>query len=317
MTLTPASLCPAPTLDSNVDFASLGDIDRVGAAFCAEAQDIATVTAVQQYRAFRLRCLKTTLRIVDAANIPPCALVSVRLKRLDSIRRKISRGENQFSLGRMDDIIGVRIICLDYHTVKDLSERIQSLPDSYRLKDYTCEPHPANTGYRSIHHIIRFQQPLTETKNIPVRFEIQVRSFYQHQWAIWSEHLGEAVKVGLGSEEIKAELHDLSNRIAHWEENNPCKTQYELPRYTSGEDIVVAWRQKYAEPLCHFFHNEVDRAVKWLNYMETKYPAERNDALLLVGVTTQREAKKILRMTHPLYVANRIIEPEYWMPPDS
>lgn len=317
MALTSTSYCPAPAQASNVGFTSLGDIDRAGSAFCEAAHDIAIITEVQQYRTFRMRCLKTTLRIVDSANIPSRALVSVRLKRLDSIRRKINRPKSQFSLGRMDDVIGVRIICSDYQTVQDLSKRIQSLSDAYRLKDYTHKPHPVNTGYRSVHHIIRFEQPLSETKNISVRFEIQLRSFYQHQWAIWSELHGESIKVGSGPEEIQADLRDLSDRIARWEESNPRKMQQELPLYTGGQNIVVAWRQKYAEPMCYFFHNDVDNAVKWLNRLETKYPAERNDALLLVGVTTQGEAKKILRMTHPLYVANRIIEPEYWMPPDS
>ena len=317
MTLESDSLCPPPTPDSNIEFQSLGDIDRTGLAFCAAAQDIATIKAVQQYRAFRMRCLKTTLSIVEAASIPSRSLVSIRLKRLDSIRRKINRDENQFRLGRMDDVIGVRIICSDYQTVGDLSTRIQSLPDSYRLKDYTSEPHPANTGYRSVHHIIRFKQPLTETKNIAVRFEIQVRSYYQHKWAIWSEQQGEAVKVGSGSEEIKAGLRGLSNRIAHWEENNPRKIQYRLPDYTGGEDIVVAWRQINAEPTIHFFQNNADNAVQWLNHTETKNPSERNYALLLVGVTSLGDARKVLRLTHPLYVANRIIAPKYWMPADS
>ncbi len=264
-----------------------------------------------------MRCLKTTLSIVEAASIPSRALVSIRLKRLDSIRRKINREDNQVSLGSMDDVIGVRIICSDYQTVGDLGTRIQSLPDFYRLKDYTSKPHPANTGYRSVHHIIRFKQPLTETKNIDVRFEIQVRSYYQHQWAIWSELQGEAVKVGSGSEEIKADLRDLSNRIAHWEERNPRKIQYKLPEYTGGEDIVVAWRQINAEPTCYFFHNNVDNTVQWLNYMETNNPAERNYALLLVGVTSLGDARKVLSLTHPLYVANRIIAPKYWMPVGS
>ena len=317
MTLNAASLCPAPGSDSNLGFASLGDVNRAGTDFCAAAHDIATITAVQQYRVFRMRCLKTSLSIVESANIPSRALVSVRLKRLDSIRRKINRPENNFSLGQMDDVIGVRIICSNYQTIRDLSQRIQLLSDSLHLKDYTREPHPENTGYRSVHHIIRFKQPLTETKKIAVRFEIQIRSFYQHQWAIWSEHHGEAAKLGRGSEEVKANLRDLSDHIARWEESNPRKMQHELPHYTSGEDIVVAWRQKYAEPTCYFFHHKVDDAVKWLNHLETKYPAERNDALLLVGVTTPGEARKVLRMTHPLYVANRIIEPKYWMPPDS
>lgn len=318
MTITPTSSCPPSAVPAfSASFASLGDVDRAGVAFCVDAQDTTNVLAVQQYRLFRMHCLKTTLGITEAAKIPSRALVSVRLKRLDSIQRKITRPKSNFSLGRLDDIIGVRVICPDYQTVKDLSIRIKSLPESYKIKDYTSEVHPVNTGYRSIHHIIRFEQPLTENKTISVRFEIQIRSFYQHQWAIWSEHYGEATKVGIGSRQVQADLRDLSSRIAQWEESNPISIQQELPVYTSGRDIVVAWRQKHTEPTCYFFQNAVGAAVKLLNHLETKYKAERNDALLLVGVTTPGNAKKILNITHPLYVANRVIEPKYWMPPDS
>ena len=55
MTLNAASLCPAPGSDSNLGFASLGDVNRAGTDFCAAAHDIATITAVQQYRVFRMR----------------------------------------------------------------------------------------------------------------------------------------------------------------------------------------------------------------------------------------------------------------------
>ena len=318
MVLTSTSYCPAPAPDSNVGFASLGDIGRAGSAFCEAAHDIATITEVQQYRTFRMRCLKTTLGIVDSANIPSRALVSVRLKRLDSIRRKINRPGSQFSLGRMDDVIGARIICSDYQTVRDLSGRIQSLPESYRLKDYIREPHPTNTGYRAIHHVMRFKQALTETKNIAVRFELQIRSFYQHQWSIWSEYHGEAVKVGSGDEEIKATLRIISDRLARWEKKYPRKTQHQLLDYVGSENIILAWRpQQGILPMYFPFHNEVNDAVQWLNRWEIKNPAERMDALLLVGVANQSEAMKVLRLTHPLYVSGRIIEPKYWMPPDS
>ena len=317
VTLMAASLCPVPAPDSKAGFNSLGEIDRAGTAFCAAAQNPLNIIAVQQYRIFRMRCLKTTLSITESANMPSHALVSVRLKRLDSIRRKMGRDKAQFSLGRMDDVIGVRIICQNYQTVCDLSERIQSLPNFYRPKDYIRKPHPTDTGYRAIHHIMRFEQPLTETKNIAVRFEIQIRSFYQHQWAIWSEYQGEAVKVGSGPDEIRTALRDLSNRIARWEENNPCTMQHQLLDCTGGEDVIVAWRQEYAAPTCQHFHDEVDRAVQWVNHLETKYPARRSDALLLVGVTNAGEALRVLSLTHPLYVMNRIIEPKYWMPRDS
>ena len=315
MTLT--TTCPAPTGGASPDFASLGEIDRAGFAFCADPYDAAAVTAVQRYRMFRMRCLTKTLATVDEAGPPPHALVSVRLKRLDSIRRKITRGGTRFGLGRMDDVVGVRVVCPSYLIARATSRRIRALPSFYRLKDYVDVSHPAATGYRAAHHIMRFRQPLTDTDDINVRFEIQVRSYYQHQWAVWSEFLGESVKEGGGTEGIRKDLRALSDRIAHWETSNPRKTQHRLPAYSGGRDVVVAWRQEAGEPVCYSFLRDVGRAVQWLNYLETKYPVERGNALLLVGVANPGEAPGILHLTHPLYTMPRLLAPEYWMPPDS
>lgn len=311
------SFCPAP---SDAGFASLGDIDRLGNAFC-EGQGYRFPQAVQKYREFRLRCLQTTLDIVEASEVPTRALVSVRLKRLDSIRRKIIRPGSRFGLGRMDDVIGTRVVCENYHIARDLSQRIQSLPGFYRLKDYINEAHPLSTGYRSLHHIMRFDQLLTDKKTIRVRFEIQVRSYYQHLWAVWSESQGENTKIG---KEVPADsLADLlavSERIAQWEESNPEKIQRQLPDYIAGgHNIVLSWRQQRGLPKIFRFNDDVERAVKWLNHLEYEYPKERKGALLLVGVTSSSEISKVLRLTHPLYMGRRkeTLEPKYWMPPDA
>ena len=315
MTLT--SACPGSTEGASADFVSLGEVDRAGVAFCTNAYDAAAVTAVQRYRMFRMRCLTTTLAAVDEADPPPRALVSVRLKRLDSIRRKINRGATRFGLGRMDDVVGVRVVCPSYRAARSMSCRIRALPQFYRLKDYLDVDHPAATGYRAVHHIMRFRQPLTETDGINVRFEIQVRSYYQHQWAVWSESLGESVKEGGGTEGVREDLRALSGRIAQWETRNPDEIQHRLSAYSGGRDVVVAWRQEVGEPICYSFLRDVGRAVQWLNYLERRYPAERGNALLLVGVANAGEAPGVLHLTHPLYTMPRLVTPDYWMPPNS
>ena len=197
-----------------------------------------------------------------------------------------------------------------------MSRRIQSPPEFHRAKDCTRQAHGANTGYRAAHNIMRFRQALAADKSVNVRFEIQVRSFHQHQWAVWSESKGEAVKEGGGSAEEKSELHALSKRIARWEENNSGKAQSAMPAYVGGRSIVVAWRQK-PEPMLCFFQDDADLAVLYLNHLEVNYPAERGNALLLVGVSDPAEAQRVLRQTHPLYTMSRVIPPEFWMPPDS
>lgn len=217
----------------------------------------------------------------------------------------------------MDDIIGVRIVCATFNDALATSERVQSAPEHNRTKDYIGESHSKQTGYRAKHHIMRFQQALTAGESLGVRFEVQVRSFLQHRWAIWSESHGEEAKAGHASESVKVLLRETSEKIAKWEESNPDEKQGELAAYTDAKNIVVAWRQKDATPLCFPFCDNANAAVQYLNYLETRYPAERGNALLLVGVSDPVEALNVLRQTHPLYAGSRVIAPDFWLPPDA
>ena len=239
MTASAIAGCP-PMAERDPRFSSLGAIDRIGDAFCRSAQNFQCITDVQRYRAFRMRCLGTTLAMVDACGVPDRAAVSVRLKRLDSIHRKIVRRDTNFTLGRLDDVVGVRVICQDLSTVRELSERVRDSPGFFRLKDYIHSP-PA-TGYRGIHHMMRFRQPVTRTDGIDVRFEIQVRTWLQHRWAVWSEQHGEAVKLGGGASEEQERLRALSEEIARWEAGSPDTLQIELPAYSGGRAIIICWR---------------------------------------------------------------------------
>ena len=311
MTVGTVGNCP-PIAEQPSSFSSLGAIDRIGNAFCQSAQDPQRINQLQNYRSFRMRCLTTTLAIVDACRVPHHATVSVRLKRLDSIRRKIGRPDTNFSLGRMDDVVGVRIVCQDLSTIKKLSGRIHSSPDFYRLKNYITAP--ARTGYRGINHIMKLQQPLTEAAKIDMRFEIQTRTYLQHCWAVWSESHGEAAKLGVGDEDEHDRLYALSQKIARWESDNPNTQQIELPVYTGGRSIAVCWRTRHGMVIPYYFQDEVQDAVDWLNYLETTYPAERENALLLVGVSPTSDVNRLLQLTHPLFTGVRVLDPSYWMP---
>lgn len=303
-----------PTNDE-VAFSTLGDIDRIGEAFCESAQNTERVHAIQQYRTFRMRCIEKTLSILDACGVPERSIVSVRLKRLDSIRRKIERPGTNFTLGRLDDIVGVRVICQELSAIAELNDRIRSSSWIFRTKDYISKP--SSTGYRGIHHIMRFEQPLNDASSVSVRYEIQTRTFFQHQWSVWSESKGEAVKLGLGEEEEQERLRSLSDNIAVWETNNPQKVQITLPKYSGGKSVAVCWRTRHGPAMLYFFQNNVRDAVNWLNYLEILYPKDRANALLLVGITEADKTENALRLTHPLYMKVRVTDPRFWMPKTS
>ena len=316
------SPCPLPV---PAGFSSRREIDQAGVDFSnAPPNDPVSAESVQLYRTFRMCCLSTTLGVVAAARMPARALVSVRLKRLDSILRKIKRDSFGAPLSQMYDVVGVRIVCESLQDVLALSGSIRSLPEFAKCNDYINAESPSGARYRAVHLIMRFKQPLTADKSISVRFEIQVRSFLQHQWAVWTESKGERAKAGRVEgdlderQEIQSEhFRNVSERIAGWEGRNPGKVWQPLPPFSGGRDIAVAWGPPSGAPMCELFHDDVAAAVKHLNYLETVFPGQRGNALLLVGVTDQGNAEKILHLTHPLQTAGGADEPEIWLPPDA
>lgn len=311
MTASTEIACP-PIAEGQPPFSSLGAIDRIGREFCESAQDLQRIAELQQYRSFRMRCLSTTLAMVEACGIPQRSAVSVRLKRLDSIRRKIGRENTDFRLGRLDDVIGVRVICEDLRTVREFSERIRASAEFHNARDYISKPAPS--GYRGINHVMRFEQPVTDALAINMRFEVQTRTYLQHCWAVWSESHGEVVKLGVGEEEIHRRLRGVSEKIGEWEDDNPATVQMDLPVYSGGRSIVVCWRVRHGPPLTNPFLDQVQQAVEYLSFLETNYPAERNNALLLVGVASAVDTEKLLRLTHPLFSGVAVRDPQYWMP---
>lgn len=299
-------------------FLSKGQIDRYGVAFSENPQDIESVNAVQEYRAFRLNCLTTSIRILNNARLPDAVFVSARLKRLDSIYRKLTRSGTNFKLAQLDDIIGLRVVCRSFQETQNLGARLGELPEKYRIIDYT-QPGVKDTGYRCVHTIMRFNQKLNEKLTISVRFEIQTRSFYQHRWAVWSEAHGEDVKLGTEEANEKArgrrrELLDLSRQIARWEERNQIVIQHPLAKHAGNHHLTVVWKQKDIPSAFNNFHNDIEGAVNYLSYLETRFPSKRNSALLLVGIANEREAEHVLQETHPLFFTGQVPQPSSWMP---
>ena len=67
----------------------------------------------------------------------------------------------------------------------------------------------------------------------------------------------------------------------------------------------------------YYFQSEVQNAVDWLHDLETTYPAERENALLLVGVTDTTTTQRLLQLNHPLFTGARVLDPRHWMPNSS
>ena len=297
-----------------VPFSSQGAVNRIGDEFKKSPDDFRTVHKVQKYREFRLRCLTTSIKILNDAKLPKFAFVSARLKRLDSIYRKLTRLDSNFKLGQLDDIIGLRVICRSFTEAQELSKRIGKLPQKFSTRDYTA-PGEKQTGYRCTHHTMRFSQKLGASSPIDVRFEIQIRSFYQHQWAVLSEAHGENAKLGMWDDRDNTEqkLLETANRIAEWEQKNPEAVQDPLaPLIVNNPLFTVVWKQNVGSIIVEPYSND-ESAINYLNYLELSFPEKRNNALLLVGISN-KNAEYLLARTHPSFVTGKAPLPETWMP---
>ena len=316
MYVTPATECLAPP---DLRFESMGDIRRASKALREDFRNVKARLILDSYRQYRLACIRTSLFLLGKANLPDRILVSARLKRLESTYRKMMRCPNRsMPVHEMDDIIGFRIVCESFDDAVALGQRIESdVPAT--TKDYIERVHKVGIGYRAIHGIVKFRQPLFEG-HVTVRFEVQIRTWYQHLWACWCESHGEQAKEGFTNmersdrERVEAVRRDLIGRsqaVARWEEAHRRESQQELPPFGDPYNLAIVWVDPSDQYEFYPCGNDVAAAVKRLLYFESQRGLH---PLLLVGVANSPELKGVLTRTHPNFVGGQSLDPRDWMP---
>ncbi len=121
--------------------------------------------------------------------ISPTAITAGRLKRFQSIRRKLKRG--QVTLYQMQDIAGVRAIMPNIASVQRVVELYKSDQCKHALldeDDYLQKPKA--DGYRSHHLVLKYTGLEEVTGGNRIAVELQVRTRLQHAWATAVEAVG-------------------------------------------------------------------------------------------------------------------------------
>lgn len=144
-------------------------------------------------------------------------LLAKRLKRTDSIVKKLHRFQKSMQLITMQDIGGCRIIVKNR---KKINKIIKELIKDNRfkvVKNYIDNPN--DRGYRSIHLIGTFPGKDGSSKCI----EIQIRTHIQHSWATAVEIIDlftdQSIKTNSGSEKWKQFFKSTSNLFVNLEDN--------------------------------------------------------------------------------------------------
>ena len=134
-------------------------------------------------------------------------IVAERMKRLDSITKKLKRFSNM-SLWRMQDLGGCRMIVNTVDEVYFFANKYENSSKRHILrnsKDYIKEP--KEDGYRSLHRVYQYHSDKKDTYNRNMLIEIQFRTHLQHIWATAVETIGLSgkaeLKFGQGEEDLK------------------------------------------------------------------------------------------------------------------
>ena len=103
------------------------------------------------YGQFSTQDLNETFEFLRSGLSGIPGLLSLRVKRLDSIVRKLRR-QPTMDIVRMDDIVGYRFIVASMTDLEASSQALMAKCSPHRIRDYRIEFH---NGYRAVHMIFR------------------------------------------------------------------------------------------------------------------------------------------------------------------
>ena len=173
---------------------TVGDINDLAPGLPATAEvgrsDTGFARLVLPYRiAISMLTTKVSMlkeKVTDRDGYCPIAVVSSRIKTLDSIRRKAQRIGCPLTVddirANIVDIAGVRITCGVLSDTYRIATTLGQQPDVtvIEVEDYIAHPKP--NGYKSFHMIIEVPVLLSDrVERVPV--ELQIRTIAMDFWA--------------------------------------------------------------------------------------------------------------------------------------
>ena len=233
-----------------------------------------------------------------------------RPKRTKSIIRKLQRAATGTSIGRMIDIVGVRVIVDNRESQNTAIDLISQNCDVQQTKDYLSR----KEGYRAIHLYIGENGASVEA---------QVRTLPQQLWANECERLGERAKEGTWTDEQRAYLEWLAIACQCLDDqkdlpsdltDNPIKNSRNpitalLPRYqqafadrqilNKSMKLYLSIYDSWTTDLINCFEYPIpDLEDALVDYHEKvrRLPEDRYDLLLL-----NSSSEQALQITHPTY----------------
>ena len=144
-----------------------------------------------------LREIETKFRVLDEEfslknGRRPINSIKTRLKSIPSIIEKLERKEIKISLSavvqELNDIAGIRVICLFTEDVYKLADALLRQENIVLIEKKDYIKNPKKDGYRSLHLIVEVPIFLENEKRI-IKVEIQLRTIAMDCWASMERQL--------------------------------------------------------------------------------------------------------------------------------
>jgi hypothetical protein len=305
----------------------------VQAIWSAE-EAIRAYDVISNWRASHHRPLNTFYVTLKnrAEKISASAIVATRIKRLESIGKKLIL-QPKMRLSQMQDIAGCRAVMPDIEAVRALEREYRTSSFSHVMKsskDYIANP--KKSGYRGVHLIYRYKLR-KPSPHEGLRVEIQIRTQLQHYWATAVEAAGtftnQALKSSQGSADWQRFFALMGSYISFMEGSTPVPdTPTDLVRLKHDTRLlasklhVINILRTYSATLRHFgkiakmkyylmeldpdeqtvrLHPFTANQTKQANDEYTEYekniPAGSNRQVVLVSV----DSVQALRQAYPNY----------------
>ena len=142
--------------------------------------------------------------------------VSQRIKTQESIYAKMLRKnlEPEFSLAKekLNDLIGIRIVCLFLDDVYEIAEMLKKQKDIKVIKEKDYIVKPKKNGYMSLHLIVEIPVCMGDKVEMK-KVEIQIRTTAMDFWSVLEYQLLYKKNVK-GADKVGKELKSYSDEIA-------------------------------------------------------------------------------------------------------
>ena len=272
-------------------------LDNVGVRFRDKCELVGDRGLIQDYRLFRSEDLAIGFASISGVTSSQQVVLSGRLKRTDTLIRKLRR-EETMKLTFMADIVGFRMLVPSpavQHKVKDML--CAALPVK-SVKDYVDAP--PESGYQGIHIICQVPKvfPGNDVAS-NLTYEIQVRTHFQHIWSTTSESMGEQVKEGGGTDEQRAHLEILAKKVRDFEAEQPNFVQVTaLANSLAPIYVVMNYdKSKGRTVMTQNFGHDLSRAIEYYKYLEDQFSQNFNNEVVLL--VSNEEAR--LPISHTRY----------------